>query len=504
MSHPFPWSACAAAACLVSGFCSTPVMADACSDLAAAKLDKGHVTAATSIPAGQFTTPAQIGYDSQTFDVPAFCRVQLKIGTATAEVWLPFAWNGKLTGWGNGGELGAIIYGEMYFGLIGGYVSVASDLGHQSAGNDASWAFNRPRVIREFGVTATHDMTVAAKALAQTYYGSGPLHAYFIGGSAGGRQALMEAERFPTDYDGIASLYPALGWTHLMSGFIAQELKLGGSADGAGQLSYEQTLSLNKAVLNACDGNDGLRDGLIEDPTRCKFDPGVMACAATHYRAACFTDAQVAATRALYEPLRLSSGKIVYRGLAYGSEYEWSCSVLHDAFNFPFANAWFQNEVYTPGWDFHTFNPDVDVPYADELRAHTLNGDSPNLDAFKAAGGKLVIAQGQSDAVVIPENAIDFYRHVRNRYGKGTEAFARLFMMPGAGHCAKAVGPSSWDIFGVLENWAGSGVAPDSILAYQFNDDGSVNRTRPLCPWPKQARYDGHGDVNDARSFTCK
>ena len=503
MAHLVSRTAIAGAFALMAIHASDAI-ADTCSDLASAKLGKATITGATSVPAGEFTTPEQIGYGSQTFTVPAFCRVQLSIETATAEVWLPVAWNGKLTGWGNGGELGAIIYGEMYYGLATGYVSVSSDLGHQSAGNDASWAYNRPDRIREFGYSSTHDMTVAAKELTQLYYGSSPAHSYFIGGSAGGRQALMEAQRFPTDYDGIASLYPGLGWTHLNAGFIAQELELGGSANGTGQLSYEQTLSLNKAVLNACDANDGLRDGLIENPARCKFDPGVMACAVTHYRAACFNNAQIAATRALYEPLRLSSGKIVYRGLAYGSEYEWSCSVLHDAFDFPFANEWFQNEVYAPGWDFHTFNADVDVPYADSLRAHTLNADSPNMDAFEAAGGKLVIAQGQSDAVVVPENTIDYYRHVRKRYGNATQNFVRLFMMPGAGHCAKAVGPSSWDIFAVLENWVVNGIAPDSIVAYQFNDDGSLNRTRPLCPWPQQARYDGHGDVNDAKSFICK
>jgi feruloyl esterase len=347
-------------------------------------------------------------------------------------------------------------------------------------------------------------MTVAAHALTHIYYGGAPVHSFFIGGSAGGRQALMEAERFPTDYDGVASLYPGQAWTHLMAGFIAQELKLGGSANSDAQLSYDQTLALNKAVLNACDGNDGLRDGLIENPARWYFDPSVMKCSATHYRTGCFSDPQIAATRALYQPLTLSSGKVVYPGLAYGSEYEWSCSVLHDAFNFPFANAWFQNEVYSPDWDFHGFNPDVDVPYADALRGKELNGSSPNLDAFIAAGGKLVIAQGQSDAVVVPQNTIDYYRDVKKRYGDATEGFARLFMMPGVGHCAKAVGPASWDIFAVLENWVVNGVAPDSILAYQFNDDGSVNRTRPLCPWPRQARSNGQGDVNDAKNFTCK
>jgi feruloyl esterase len=482
---------------------SAPARADSCSDLGSAKLKGATVTGANSIPAGDFTTPEQIGYPSYTLTVPAFCRVQLTIGTATAEVWLPDAWNSRLSGWGNGGELGAIIYLELYFGVWGGYVSVSSDLGHQSTGGDAGWALNRPDLVKEFGKTATHDMTVTAKALAQIYYGAAPVHAYFVGGSAGGRQALMEAERYPADYDGVVSLYPAQGWTHIMSGMISQELKLGGSGSSEAQLSYDQSIALNNAVLAKCDGLDGLRDGLIEDPTQCDFDPGGLSCAVVT-SLYCLSNPQIAAVRQLYQPLRLSSGKIVYRGLPYGSEYEWSCSVLHDAFNLPFANSWFQNEVYSSGWDFHTFDPDVDVPNADRLLASTLNAWSPDLDAFRAVGGKLLIAQGQSDAIVVPENTIDYYRKVRRRYGADTEGFTRLFMIPGSGHCGPPQGPSSWDVFGAIVPWLEQGTAPDSIIAYQYNDDGTVKRTRPLCPWPKLARYSGQGDVNDARNFTCR
>jgi feruloyl esterase len=303
--------------------------------------------------------------------------------------------------------------------------------------------------------------------------------------------------------DGIVSLSPAEAWTHIMSGMIEQELKLGGSGSSDSQLTYNQSLALNAAVLNACDALDGLKDGLIENPEQCHFDPGVLKCTLIHSRANCLSAAQIAAVRALYQPLRLASGELVYPGLPRGSEYEWSCSVLHDAFNLPFANSWYQNEVYSPSWDFHTFDPDVDVPYADALRGSTLNASSPNVDAFEAAGGKLVIAQGQSDAIVVPGNTIDYYRKLNHRYGTWTQGFARLFMEPGVGHCAPAVGPGSWDIFGVIANWVENGVAPDSIVAYQYNSDGSVKRTRPLCPYPQQARYSGQGDVNDYRNFTC-
>ena len=484
-------------------FSPAPASADACADLMSAHLARAKITGATSIPAGDFTTPAQIGYGSLTLTVPAFCRVQLTIKTATAEVWLPAAWNGKFSGWGNGGELGAIIYAELYYAIVTGYAGVSSDLGHQSYGGDASWALNRPDLIKEFGYTATHDMTVAAKALMQIYYGAAPAHSYFFGSSAGGRQALMEAQRFPTDYDGIASLFPGQGWTHIASGMIAQELKLGGSGSSDAQLTNAQALGLNRAVLTACDALDGLRDGLIADPTQCHFDPGALECT-SHVLANCLDATQVAAVRALYEPLRLSSGKLVYPGLPYGSEYEWGCSVMHDAFNLPFGNSWYQNEVYSPSWDFHTFNPDVDVPYADSLLASTLNASSPNLDAFNAAGGKLLLAQGQADAIVVPENTINYYRKLKKRYGAGAENFARLFMEPGVGHCGAPPGPSSWDTFAVLQNWVENGVAPDSIVAYKYDNDGSVAMSRPLCPYPQQAHYSGQGDVNDAKNFFCE
>lgn len=481
---------------------SAPASADSCSDLSTAQIAGATITGATSIPAGEFTTPNQIGYGSVTLTVPAFCRVQLTIGTATSEVWLPVSWNGKLAGMGNGGELGAIIYPSIDYAILEGYVGVSSDLGHQSGSVDAGWAFNRPDLIEEFGYSATHDMTVAAKTLTQLFYGSAPVHSYFYGGSAGGRQALMEAERFPTDYDGIVSLYPGQGWTHLVSGMIEDELKLGGSGSSPAQLTYAQTLGLNRAVVAACDELDGLKDGLIEDPTKCHFDPGQLQCV-SHILANCLDAGQVAAVRALYQPLRLSSGKMVYEGLPYGSEYEWSCSVMHDAFNFPFANSFFQNEVFNDkSWDFHTFDPDRDVPYADKLLAKTLNASSPDLDAFYAASGKLLMSQGFSDAVVVPLNTTDLYRRIRKRYGQATESFARLFMEPGVGHCAPPQGPSAWDPLVALDIWVESGVAPDSIVAYKTNKDGST-MSRPLCPYPQEARYNGDGDVNKAENFHC-
>ncbi|MEI9932514.1 MAG: tannase/feruloyl esterase family alpha/beta hydrolase [Rhizomicrobium sp.] len=480
-----------------------PAFADSCSDLSSVQIQGATVTGAISVPAGQFTTPDQIGYGSQTYTVPAFCRVQLTIGTATSEVWLPAAWNGKLAGMGNGGELGAIIYGELYYTVATGYAGVSSDLGHQSYGGDASWALNRPDLITEFGYTATHDMTTAAKALIQAFYGTAPTYSYFFGSSAGGRQALMEAQRYPTDYDGIASLSPGLGWTHLMSGMIAEELKLGGSGSSALQLTDQQAMRLNRAVVAACDGLDGLKDGIITDPTKCHFDPGQLQCA-SHFLANCLDPDQVAAVRALYEPLRFSSGKLIYAGLPYGSEYEWYCSVLHDAFNAPVSISWYQNEVYSnPNWDFHTFNPDVDVPYADSLWASTLNASSPNLDAFKAAGGKLLMAQGQSDAIVVPQNTIDYYRNVKRRYSADTEAFARLFMEPGYGHCGPPPGPSAWDPIVAIAGWVETGVAPDSIIASKTNGDGSVT-SRPLCPLSAAGALQGAWRCERRRNFRCK
>ena len=304
---------------------------------------------------------------------------------------------------------------SLDYAISAGYAGVSSDLGHRSYGTDASWALNRTDLVQEFGYSATHDMTVAAKTFIHDYYGTAQTHSYFYGGSAGGRQGLMEAQRYPTDYNGIASLSPAQNWTHITSGMIAQELDLGGSGSSNAQLTAAQATALNDAVVKACDALDGLTDGLITDPTKCAFDPVSLSCAKKG-GANCLSDAQLAAVKKLYRPLTrsASAASIVYGPLPYGSEYEWSCSVLHDAFNFPFADSWFQNEVYAdPAWDFKTFNVNVDVPYADALLGDTLNASSPNLDSYKAAGGKLLIAQGQSDAIVVPQNTTSIMRRSR-------------------------------------------------------------------------------------------
>jgi feruloyl esterase len=480
---------------------ATPAAADSCSALKSAKIAGVKVTAATAIPAGQFTTPQQTGIPSQILQVPAFCRVQLSMKPqALAEVWLPAVWNHKLLGLGNGGELGAIVFTELDYAALTQYVGVSSDLGHQSYSADASWALGHPELVKDFGYRATHDMTVAAKALTKLFYQSVPQHAYFYGASAGGRQALMEAERYPLDYNGVAALAPAQGWTHIASGMIGQALSLGDTpfTDTEAQL-------LNRAVIAACDGLDGLVDGLITDPTKCHYDPAALACKNPRVPDAdCLNPDQVAAAQALYRPLELKSGKIVYGALPYGSEYEWSCSVLGGAFNLPFANSWYQYEVYgNPNWDFHNFDPDVDVPIADNLWSRTLNAWSPNFDAFRKAGGKLLIAQGQADAIVVPHNTTSFFRDVTRRYGADTANFARLFMEPGAGHCAPAQGPNGWDPVTQISTWVETDTAPNFIVAYHYDVNGQVDRSRPLCPYPQEAIYSGQGSIDDYRNFSC-
>jgi feruloyl esterase len=480
--------------------------ADACSNLASAQISGATITATTSIPAGSFTSPQQLGYQSETYTVPAFCRVQLILNPAImTEVWLPATWNGSLAGLGDGGELGAIIYSSLAYAVDEGYAGVSSDLGHESYGADASWALNQPGLIDEFGYSATHDMTVAAKSLIQIYYGTTPTMSLFYGGSAGGRQGLMEAQQYPADYNGIVSLSPAQNWTHITSGMIEQQLNI-----GPAELSAAQATALNAAVVAACDGNDGVIDGIITDPTKCVFDPGTLQCSPNRAPGdggspTCLTAGQVAAVRALYAPVTFKNGKIVYNGLPPGSEYEWTCSVLNGAFNFPFANSWYQNEVFSnPRWNYQSFNIDKDVHRADKLLANTLNASSPNLDAFKAAGGKLLISQGQADAIVVPLNTIGYYKSVLARYSKATGNFVRLFMEPGVGHCGSPTpGPGAWDPLVALSAWVRTGLAPDSITAYRVDQSGQITMSRPLCPYPKQAIYLGQGDVDDAKNFKC-
>jgi len=489
--------------------------AQPCERLTGLQLAGVTLSSASAVPAGPFSPPS-----GASAAVPAFCRV-----TAVAwpevrfEVWLPDQWNGKFLGVGNGGLAGSIPYGAMSAPLRRGYATAGTDTGHQGGSSDASWAAGHMQRVVDFAHRGIHVTTQAAKAITAAYYGARVAHSYFQGCSQGGQQALMLAQRYPEDYDGIIAGDPANYWTHhYIGGHLWSALAL----DGDGYIPDAKIPALAAAVNRACDALDGIRDGILNDPRRCSFDPATLACMGAD-TPQCLTAAQVAAVRRLYAGLRSPEGDLLYPGLVPGGEAGaggWASWITgsapglgrHDTLGIPFLKYIVFED---PGWDFRSFRfsradgLDDDVDFTDAKLGAMFNAIDPNLRPFQANGGKLIQYHGWSDPDITPLNSINYYESVVRLIGAGgnhglrnTVEFYRLFMVPGMQHCSGGAGPGTFDMLSALENWVEKGVAPDRIIA-SHSTAGSVDRTRPLCPYPQEARWKGSGSTDDAANFVC-
>ena len=498
-----------------------------CEDLARLALSDTTITAAGLTAAGTFTPPE----GKPIPNVPAFCRVAGVIKPSSDsniqfEVWMPGSgWNGKFQGMGNGGFAGSISFGGMAGAVSHGYATASTDTGHHGGGADAGWALGHPEKITDFGYRAIHETAANAKAIIHAFYGEGPRRSYFSSCSNGGRQALMEAQRFPEDYDGIIAGAPANFWTHLLTqaGWDIQATML----DPASYIATSKLAALESATLAACDARDGVKDGVIDDPTKCHFDPDVLLCKGPETDS-CLTAPQVAALKKIYVGPRDSQGRQIMPGFSPGSETGsggWGLWITGPApgksLQFAFGTQFFSNMVYNnAAWDYRTFNVDRDLKVADDKFASVLNATNPDLQRFKQRGGKLILYHGWSDAAIPPVNAINYYQSVVAKMGaENAEPFLRLYMVPGMQHCGGGAGPSSFGQFSVaqgdamhdvdaaLERWVEEGVAPDQIIAAKYktgSDPASgVVRTRPLCPFPKVARWKGSGSTDDAANFVC-
>ena len=345
-------------------------------------------------------------------------------------------------------------------------------------------------------------MTVTSKTLIAAYYETRPRFSYWNGCSAGGRQAMKEAQRFPADFDGIIAGAPGLDWT----GRAAQAVRVARALEEAesARLSQAQTERLHRAVMQACDTLDGLKDGLIEDPARCTFDPAALQCRGSD-EAACLTPAQVETARLMYSPAVNPRTKRAITGLAPGSELGWTPmgwtasarATGLDQFRFIVFN--------DPGWTVQKFNVDSDISRAEETDGGAINALDPNMKPFIDRGGKLIQYHGWSDPQISPGNSTQYYTRVLDALG-GAARIAnayRLFMAPGMAHCGGGDGPNTFDMVGALEQWVEHGKAPDRIIA-SHSTNGVVDRTRPLCPYPQVAVYQGIGSINDAANFECR
>ena len=526
--------------CGVAGSFGAPV-ADAagqnCEALAKTTLEHATVTSAETIAAGAFTPPAGAtpwlaGDPSFYKMLPAFCQVKI-VSKPSAdseikiEVWLPASgWNGKFRGQGNGGFAGEIDYHSLGLAVLQGYATAGTDTGHAASGTDAGWALGHPEKIIDFAHRAIHEMTVTGKATAKAFYGDAVKHAYFAACSNGGRQALMEAQRYPEDYDGIIAGAPANYWTHLLASALWDAQAT--TNDPASYIPSSKVPAIANAVLEACDAKDGVKDGIVGDPRKCGFDPSVLECKAGDGDS-CLTAPQVKALKKLYEGAHDSKGKPLFPGFVVGGEAGqggWPLWIMGrkpaDALLFAFGHGYFADMVYgNKDWDYKTQNLDEAVAASDEKFANVMNSVQADMTAFKAHGGKLVIYHGWSDAAISPLNAINYYDSVVQKMGRAESAsFVRLYMVPGMQHCGGGPGPDDFGVTGfsqvkdtqhnvslALEEWVEKGTAPPDPLIVSKHEAMSpmskVTMTRPLCAYPQVAKYKGSGDTNDAANFAC-
>lgn len=508
--------------------------AQRCESLLQVRLPFGKVTAARLVAAGEYMPPPKAvgaGTDAGLYrNLPAFCRVGV-ISTPTRDsdinidVWLPAkGWNGRFRAVGNGGFAGYINYEEMAIAVREGFATASTDTGHRGGPTDAAWALDHPEKVADFGYRAIHEMTVAAKAAIRRFYGAAPRYSYFGSCSNGGRQALMEVQRYPEDYEGVIAGAPANYWTHLLGSALWAEQAL--TASAGSYIPSSKIPAIAAAVNAGCDRKDGVHDGILNDPRECHFDPETLVCKGED-SSSCLTSPQAATLKKLYGGARDSHGHEVFPGLlpgAEGGDGGWQLWItgprLGKSLMFSFGTGFFADMVYEKvGWSYRTANFDSAVRMADEKTARLLNATDPNLRPFESRGGKLIIYHGWNDPAIPPLNTIHYYNAVVRMMGQeSVGSFVRLYMVPGMQHCEGGPGPDSFgapgaqrdtdprhDIQLAVRDWVEKGAAPGTIIAtkYERGDSGRVKMTRPLCPYPQEAKYKGTGDTNDAANFTC-
>lgn len=469
-----------------------------------------HVTIATaeSIAAGAYKPVAGGGRGAPAADyahLPAFCRVAGTIRpTADSdirfEVWLPASgWNGKFVGTGNGVWAGSIVQSSMAEPLVKGYATMATDDGHQGSPMDGSFAAGHPQKLVDFGYRAVHETTVAAKALIAAFYNKAPARSLFVSCSTGGRQGLMEAYRYPKDYDGISAMAPA----NPMVGLMVASLWTGAATmkDPASRIPPQKFALVHKAVLQACDARDGVTDGIVSD-LGCDFDPQVLQCKAAD-GPDCLTAPQVVALRAIYAGVHNPrTGALIYPGFEPGSEGMLPILTMGSE-PFPVATSYFRDLVFQdPKWDFRTFDYDHDVERSLKVGHAALDVPPTGIDPFLASGRKLLLSHGMADGLIPTRSTVNFYTAMTQHAGAKLSANTRLFLVPGMGHCGGGDGPSVIDAISAIDGWVDTGHAPQRIIA--SNPPGATPRTRPLCPYPQQAVYTGHGSTDQEQNFNCK
>jgi len=468
-----------------------------CSHLTMLKLPDVKVTEAVGVPAAS-TGGVRV----------AHCRVSGVIGSEIKfTLLLPDEWNKRFMMGGGGGFVGQI-QNQAGVAINAGYATVGTDTGHQGSITEASWALNNLERQLNFGYLAVHRTAEAAKAIIRSYYGSNETKSYFSGCSNGGRQAMLEAQRFPDDFDGIIAGAPAYDFTALAAQFTkdVQAAFPDPRNLSTSLLTMDVLKSVEAQIVAKCDALDGVKDGLIEDPRACKVDVATLTG---------LTDAQRAALKSIYAETRNKDG-VIYPAQPVGGEGEtggwgaWITGVnpaLLAAQKAPSNRFAFGTEMFKylilndPSFDYSRYEPS-NFKKETALAATYLNATSPDLDAFKNKGHKLLLWHGWSDPALTALGSIKYYDQVQARDPKSADYF-RMFMMPGVLHCAGGPGPDNADWASAMVDWVESGKAPDRVVAKKMAN-GAVTRTRPLCAYPQKAVYKGSGSIDEAESFVCK
>lgn len=500
-----------------------------CGQLAKMNLEHTTIVSANEVAAGKLTPPGDGKPNDVYKKLPAFCRVvaeshpssdsQIKI-----EVWLPLhGWNGRFLGQGNGGFAGYIDYIGLSHAVRMGYASAATDTGHTT--QDATWALGHPEKMVDYGYRSIHEMTETGEALAHAFYGKEPVHRYFASCSNGGRQALMEAQRFPEDYDGILAGAPAYNWTHLVTGGLAVSHKL--FFDPASYIPASKVHAIATAVLAQCDKT---HQGFLDDPRSCRFDADVLLCKGAE-NDGCLTARQLTALKGLYAGAQTSDGRQFEPGYLPGAEEGpngWGPWVFGEgpdkSIGAGFVNGYFTDMVYEKAdLDVKGLNLDGAFQTAQAKTGEEMDAVNPDLGPFRAHGGKLILYHGWNDPAIPALGTVDYYNQVvENAGAEQANGFVRLFMVPGLQHCGGGPGLNSFgqgwsgidgnnadaehSITMALEQWVETGTAPEQVIAAHVEEKKGKEKVtirRPLCAYPNVARYNGRGKKTDASSWEC-
>jgi feruloyl esterase len=474
--------------------------ADKCNSFTGTTLAGASLKEATLVPAAAGTVE--------------YCRVTGTLHeTLKFEVRLPTEWNKKQLYVGGGGWNGTLdLYVFDTTNSRNGYVLTSSNGGRDGSGLDASPFLNNPTTQADFGYLSVHSVKEVTNELVRKRYGSDAEFSYFEGCSNGGREALIQASRFPNDFDGIVVRSPAYSFTELFQGFIANAKAF--AAPGA-MINDAKAALISKTVTAQCDGLDGAADGIVSNPAACTFNPSVLRCAAGDADT-CLTDAQIAAANTTYSELKRADGSSVYPGWGPGGEGDpgsWPSWISGTAvggvgmqlqFGSGLVKYWITND---PAFDVLTFDPEI---YSAELKlAATILDATPNLGSFFARGGKMVLAHGTTDWAISYKGSLKYFNDVATKVGGAAvrDASMEFFLEPGVQHCNGGVGPDMVDLLGATAKWRESGVKPSEQKLIAKKLDPATQTpvlTRPLCKYPSFPKYKGSGDLNAADSFTCQ